>query len=144
MNIDLATAAPLAGLAGGALIGAAAALLLLFNGRVAGISGIAGALLDGHAGDRGWRIAFLLGLVTAPLGYALLHALPVLQIDAAWPRLVAAGTLVGLGTVYGSGCTSGHGVCGLARGSLRSLVATATFVATGMATVFVTHHGLAR
>ena len=126
---------------GGLLIGSAAALLLLANGRVAGISGIVGrALVPGVGETRGWRVAFVLGL---PLGAALVAALAgPLEVDIeASPRtLVAAGLLVGFGTRLGSGCTSGHGVCGLSRGSSRSLVATLTFMTVAALTVFVTRH----
>ncbi|MDC0709180.1 YeeE/YedE family protein [Stigmatella sp. ncwal1] len=130
-------------LLGGALIGLSASLLLLFNGRIAGISGIAGGLFGGMKGERGWRLAFLGGLV----GGGLL-------LRVVWPEtlgtshapgsgwLVAAGLLVGVGTRLGNGCTSGHGVCGLARGSRRSFVATLTFMATGALTVFFVRHVL--
>ena len=131
---------PYAALAGGALIGLAAALFVLLNGRIAGISGIVGGLLRPAAGGAGWRLAFLAGLIGAPLVYALAAALPRPQIDAGWTALVAAGLLVGVGTRYGAGCTSGHGVCGLARLSPRSLVATLAFMAAGFATVFVVRH----
>lgn len=130
-------------LLGGILIGLAASLLLLFNGRVAGISGIVGGLLPPERGDIGWRVAFVAGLVGGGL---LLGGLfprvlgaPVVT-GVAVP--VVAGLLVGFGTRLGNGCTSGHGVCGLARGSLRSLVATLTFMATGALTVFLVRHVL--
>ena len=131
---------PYAALAGGALIGLAAAIFVLFNGRVAGISGILGGLLRPATGGAGWRLAFLAGLVGAPLIYARVAALPVPRIDASWAALVAAGLLVGVGTRYGAGCTSGHGVCGLSRLSPRSLVATLAFMGAGFATVFVIRH----
>jgi uncharacterized membrane protein YedE/YeeE len=127
-------------LLGGALIGAASAWLLLADGRIAGVSGILGGVLRPAAGDWSWRLAFVLGL---PTGYALLAWLggpPPLDIEASTLQLVAAGLLVGFGTRLGSGCTSGHGVCGVARGSPRSLAATATFMALGFVTVFVTRH----
>ena len=127
------------GRAPGAL-GVAAGLLLLFNGRIAGISGIAGVLLRPPKGDAAWRVLFIAGLVLAPFVYALAHVLPPVRIDAGWGMLVVAGLLVGIGTRYASGCTSGHGVCGLSRLSVRSLVATATFMAAGFATVFVVRH----
>ncbi|QPF76551.1 YeeE/YedE family protein [Roseateles sp. DAIF2] len=130
---------PWSALAGGALIGLAAALLVLLNGRIAGISGVLGALLQPSA-ERGWRLAFLAGLIGAPLLWGLLAARPAPRIDAGWGLLVAAGLLVGLGTRYGAGCTSGHGVCGLARLSPRSLVATLVFMAAGFAAVFVARH----
>ena len=138
--IDWAHFTPWTSLAGGVLIGAAAAMFLLLNGKVAGISGILGGLLRPSAGDIGWRVAFIAGLVAAPLLYQLATPLPTVQIDADTGLLVAAGLLVGLGTRYGSGCTSGHGVCGLSRLSPRSLVATAAFMAAGFATVFIIRH----
>ena len=140
MTIDWNSFTPWPALAGGALIGLAAALLLLLNGRVAGISGVLGGLLKPVKGDIAWRAAFVLGLVGAPLAYLLFARLPVPRIDADYAALIAAGLLVGVGTRYGSGCTSGHGVCGLARLSPRSLAATACFMASGFATVFVIRH----
>ena len=128
---------------GGLLIGLAAAMFVLFNGRIAGISGILGGLLRPAPGERGWRIAFLLGLVAAPLVYTLAAPLPAMRIDAGTGTLIAAGLLVGIGTRYGAGCTSGHGVCGLARGSARSLAATLAFMGAGFATVFIVRHLLA-
>ncbi len=127
------------GLGGGALIGLAAALLLWLDGRIAGISGILGGIGDAP-GDRGWRLAFLGGLVLGAGGYAVAAGgLP--QALQGGPLLMAtAGLLVGFGTRLGSGCTSGHGVCGVARLSPRSLAATATFMAAGFVTVFVTRH----
>lgn len=143
MTIDWTTFTPWASLAGGALIGLAAALLVLLNGRIAGISGVLGGLLKPVAGDVNWRVAFIGGLVAAPLVYGLFAAVPSVQIDAGFGTLVAAGLLVGVGTRYGAGCTSGHGVCGLSRLSWRSLVATATFMAAGFATVFFIRHLIA-
>ena len=140
MSIDWNHFTPLAALAGGVLIGIAAAMFVLLNGRIAGISGVLGGLLRPARGDVAWRAAFVLGLVGAPLAYLLFAALPKPQIDAGYGALILAGLLVGVGTRYGGGCTSGHGVCGLARLSPRSLAATATFVAAAMATVFVVHH----
>ena len=131
---------PWTSLAGGVLIGTAAAMLLLLNGKVAGISGIVGGLLRPGAGNIGWRVAFIAGLLAAPLLYQLATPLPAVQIDADTGLLVAAGLLVGVGTRYGSGCTSGHGVCGLSRLSPRSLVATAAFMAAGFVTVFIVRH----
>ena len=122
------------------LIGLAAALFVLLNGRIAGISGVIGGLLKPVKDDVAWRAVFVLGLVSAPWVYALFAALPQPRIDASFGALVIAGLLVGVGTRYGSGCTSGHGVCGLARLSLRSLVATVAFMTAGFATVFVTRH----
>ncbi len=127
------------GLGGGALIGLAAVLLFVIEGRIAGVAGILGGLLSAP-GDRGWRLAFLLGL---PAGSALVAALAgglPQQLLGGWWTLAAAGLLVGFGTRLGSGCTSGHGVCGLARRSPRSMAATAVFMATGILTVFAVRH----
>ena len=140
MTIDWTHFTPWPALAGGLLIGLAAAAFVLVNGRIAGISGILGGLLRPVPGDVAWRVAFLAGLVAAPLAYAVVAPLPTVRIDAGTGTLLTAGLLVGLGTRYGSGCTSGHGVCGLARLSPRSLVATASFMAAGFATVFVLRH----
>ena len=132
---------PISAAAGGFLIGLSAAGLWLFIGRVAGISGIVGGALLLRAGDVGWRIAFIVGLVAAPALYRLLGG-PVPEIEVASPSfvIVAAGLLVGFGTRLGSGCTSGHGVCGLARLSKRSIAATAIFMATAIMTSFVLRH----
>ncbi|RQH04153.1 YeeE/YedE family protein [Paraburkholderia dinghuensis] len=140
MNLDLAHFTPLASLAGGLLIGVAAAMLVLGNGRIAGISGIVGGLINAVRGERAWRIAFIAGIVAAPWLWQLAAPLPTPVIEATPATLIVAGLLVGLGTRYASGCTSGHGVCGLSRGSLRSLVATGTFMAAGFVTVFVVRH----
>lgn len=140
MNIDWNAFTPLASLAGGLLIGLAAATLVLLNGRIAGISGILGGLLGPMKGDVLWRLAFVLGLVASPILYARFAPVPVPRIDAGWVGLVLAGVLVGVGTRYGGGCTSGHGVCGLSRLSPRSLVATAAFMAAGFVTVFLIRH----
>ena len=140
MSLDWNAFTPTTALAGGALIGVAAAVFVLFNGRIAGVSGVLGGLLKPVKGDLGWRIAFILGLVAAPLAYALFASVPEPRIDAGWGDLVIAGLLVGIGTRYGSGCTSGHGVCGLSRLSLRSLVATIAFMGAGFATVVVVRH----
>lgn len=140
MTIDWNNFTPWAALAGGLLIGTSAALFVLFNGRIAGISGILGGMLRPRKGDIAWRLAFLIGLAAAPFAYSLAAPLPTVRIDAGFATLVVAGLLVGAGTRYGSGCTSGHGVCGIARLSLRSLVATAAFMLAGFATVFVARH----
>jgi uncharacterized protein len=140
MTIDWNAFTPGASLAGGLAIGLAAALLVLFNGRIAGISGILGGLLRPSTGDIAWRAAFVVGLVVAPLAWAAFAARPSVHVDAGLPMLAIAGLLVGFGTRLGSGCTSGHGVCGLARVSPRSLVATLVFMATGFAVVFVARH----
>lgn len=142
MSIDWNVFTPWSALAGGVLIGIAVAMFVLLNGRIAGISGIVGALLNPSQGDVAWRAAFISGLVGAPLVYRLFAALPPLRIDAGYGALVLAGVLVGIGTSYGSGCTSGHGVCGLSRLSLRSLAATAAFMGAGFATVFMLRHVL--
>lgn len=140
MTIDWNAFTPYASLAGGVLIGVAAAMFVLLNGRIAGISGILGGLLKPVKGDITWRVAFVLGLVASPLLYALFASVPTPRIDASWAALVLAGLLVGVGTRYGSGCTSGHGVCGLSRLSPRSLAATAAFMGAGFVTVFVVRH----
>lgn len=138
MTIDWTHFTPWTSLAGGVLIGLAAAMLVLLNGRIAGISGIVGGLVAARRGDTAWRVAFVLGLFAAPLVMLLYATAP--RIDAGAGTLVVAGLLVGLGTSYGSGCTSGHGVCGLSRLSPRSLVATAAFMAAGVATVYLARH----
>ena len=140
MSIDWIHFTPWSSLAGGLLIGLATAIFLLVSGRVAGISGIVGGLLPPVKGDVAWRIAFILGLFSAPLVFAAAAPLPQVRIDAGTATLIAAGLLVGVGTRYGSGCTSGHGVCGLSRGSPRSLIATASFMFAGFLTVYVVRH----
>jgi len=140
MTLDWNAFTPWPALAGGLLIGLAAAMFALLNGRIAGISGILGGLLRPVRGDAGWRVAFIAGLVGAPLAYRLFSALPPVQVDAGYGLLVVAGLLVGVGTRYGSGCTSGHGVCGISRLSPRSLIATITFMGAGFAVVFVMRH----
>jgi len=140
MHIDWVHFTPLAALGGGILIGLAAALLLLANGRIAGISGIAGGLLRPSGGDIGWRLAFLLGLVCAPLAWLVFGAMPPAQIDHAPALLTLSGLLVGIGTRFGSGCTSGHGVSGISRLSPRSIAATVCFMLAGFVTVFVMRH----
>ncbi len=143
MNLDWAHFTPWSSLTGGILLGVASAIFILINGRILGISGILGGLLPPKLGDASWRIAFLLGMFAAP---TVFHAVvPVEYITA--PRIeatewmiVVAGLLVGIGTRYASGCTSGHGVCGLSRLSLRSLVATGSFMGAGFVTVYVVRH----
>jgi uncharacterized membrane protein YedE/YeeE len=130
---------PVSALIGGALIGLGAAVLVVFNGRVAGISGILGGVLDGEKSNLAWRTAFVAGLIAAAgLGLRLFGT--SIEIAADWPVLIAAGLLVGAGSRLGSGCTSGHGVCGMARGSKRSIVATLVYMAVAVATVYVTRH----
>lgn len=140
MTIDWAHFTPWASLAGGLLIGVATAMFLLFNGRIAGISGVVGGLLRPARGDVAWRVAFVLGIMLAPFAFGLASPLPDVQVDANTMTLIAAGLLVGIGTRYGSGCTSGHGVCGLSRRSPRSIVATASFMLAGFVTVYVVRH----
>jgi len=137
MTIDWIAFTPWSALAGGALIGLAAAMFVLLNGRIAGISGILAGLLVPRAGDVRWRVAFLLGLVIAPLLYETWRPLPPIRVDATYGVLAVAGLLVGVGTRYAAGCTSGHGVCGLSRLSPRSLAATLVFMAAGFLTVFM-------
>jgi uncharacterized protein len=140
LTIDMSAFTPVAALTGGVLIGIAAAMLVLFNGRIAGISGILGGLLRPRKSDVNWRLAFLLGLLAAPAAYAWFATLPASRMETGNTLLIVAGLLVGVGTRYGAGCTSGHGVCGLSRLSWRSLAATLAFMAAGFATVFVTRH----
>ncbi|AEB56424.1 YeeE/YedE family protein [Ectopseudomonas mendocina] len=140
MNIDWTSFTPWSALAGGALIGLAASVFALVNGRVAGISGLLGSLLQRQAEGRGEKAAFLLGLLLAPGLWVMFAALPTIHFETGSLSLIVAGLLVGIGTRYGSGCTSGHGVCGISRLSPRSLVATLCFMATGFATVFVLRH----
>ena len=141
--MDWAHFTPWASLTGGVILGIASAIFILVNGRILGISGILGGLLPPKVGDTTWRIAFLLGFAAAP---TVFHAVVPAQyitaprIDATDLMVVVAGLLVGIGTRYASGCTSGHGVCGLSRLSPRSLVATASFMGAGFATVYVMRH----
>ncbi len=125
---------------GGLLIGIAVAAFMLLNGRVAGISGILGGLLRWQSKDRAWRMAFLLGLVLAPPLYGSIYQRLDIRIDASYPLLLIAGVLVGFGSRLGGGCTSGHGICGLARRSLRSEIATGVFMAVGIVTVYLARH----
>lgn len=142
MTIDWIHFSPWTALAGGILLGLAAAAFILINGRILGISGILGGLLLPKRSDASWRVFFLLGLVLAPASLSLLapDLIRAPRIEADNILIVAAGLLVGLGTRYGSGCTSGHGVCGLSRLSPRSMVATLAFMAAGFATVHVMRH----
>jgi uncharacterized protein len=144
MFIDWDSFTPISALAGGLLIGLASAWLLLANGRIAGISGILGGLFtptkENGSKDRSWRLAFILGLLAGPMLWALLHPLPPIEIRAGLLQLIAAGLLVGVGTRYAAGCTSGHGVCGLARLSPRSFAATLSFMGAGFATVYLIRH----
>ncbi|MBA3609971.1 MAG: YeeE/YedE family protein [Rubrobacter sp.] len=134
---------PVSGLLGGGLIGLSVALMLLLNGRIVGISGIVGGLLTLKFQDTAWRAAFVAGLVLGALAYILMAGdASAVQVLAPLPVVVVGGLLVGFGTRLGSGCTSGHGLCGMARFSRRSMVATATFFGVAMLTVFLTHHVL--
>lgn len=140
MILDLTHFSPATALAGGLVIGLASALFVLGSGRIAGISGILGGLLDADRGERAWRVAFTGGMLIAPWAFRLVAPLPTATVSASPPILVLAGLLVGIGTRYASGCTSGHGVCGISRGSARSVVATIAFMAAGFLTVLVSRH----
>ena len=140
MTIDWNAFTPWPSLLGGVLIGIAAAMFALLNGRIAGVSGVLGGLLKAARHDVAWRVAFVAGLVAAPAAYTLFAVLPLPVIDAGSGTVALAGVLVGIGTRYGAGCTSGHGICGLSRLSPRSLVATLAFMSAGFATVFVVRH----
>jgi uncharacterized protein len=133
---------PLSAMIGGALIGLASIWMMLADGRIAGVSGIVGGLLKGVRGDVAWRIAFIAGLVAAPLVTGMVAPVPPVDTDAGVGLLLVAGFVSGVGARSGGGCTSGHGVCGLARRSPRSMVATLLFIASGMATVYVLRHML--
>ena len=134
---------PVSAAIGGALIGLAATLLMLLTGRIAGISGIFADCLGSSLDDKGWRIAFIAGLLLAPLAAGLLgYPMPSPQMPASWSVIIVAGLLVGFGTRLSGGCTSGHGVCGIARLSARSLVATAIFMATAVVVVALSRHVL--
>ena len=139
MSIDWAAFTPYSALIGGALIGLASVLLILGIGRVAGISGIVGGLFSGYRTEQ-WRWCFLVGLLASPWLYQLFAVFPAVQITSDVPVLVVAGLLVGVGTRYATGCTSGYGVCGLSQLSVRSLVATLSFMMVGFITVYVMKH----
>jgi len=133
--------APVSAAIGGVLIGLSATMLWLANGRIAGISGIVGSLWTPQTGDVAWRIAFAIGLIAAPVLYRMAGGeLPHIAVSVPWPLIIIAGLLVGFGTRLGGGCTSGHGVCGLARLSRRSLLATGSFMATAILTSFILRH----
>ena len=130
-------------LLGGGLIGAAATLLMLLLGRIFGATGVLAGLVSPAKGDWAWRAALLAGMISGPLAFrALTGAMPTVDVPVSWPMLLASGAIVGIGVTFASGCTSGHGVCGLARLSRRSFIATATFMATAGLTVFVVRHVL--
>src|SRR5271167_2469767 len=136
----MANFTPVSAAIGGALIGLSAVLLMLFNGRIAGISGILGGLLNTGTSDRAWRLAFIAGLIAAPLAAgAAGYAVPAPQLPG-MAMIAVAGVLVGFGTRLGSGCTSGHGICGIARLSPRSLAATVVFMMSAIVVVALTHH----
>ncbi len=139
MTILWDTQLALNALYGGIAIGIAASLLVTLNGRIAGISGIVGGLLKPEKGNVAWRIAFIVGLLISPLVYGFFAPLPTVTLQANSSTIIIAGLLVGFGTRLGNGCTSGHGVCGIARFSTRSIIATLIFMVTGMATVFIMH-----
>lgn len=133
---------PILALLGGALIGLASVLLMMLTGRIAGISGILGGCLTLAAGDKVWRLAFIVGLMLAPVTSGVLgYPLPMPQMPASWVTIVIAGLLVGFGARLGGGCTSGHGVCGIARISTRSIVATAIFMGAAMVVVAIMRYG---
>ena len=139
MNVLVDTDSWLRAAGGGLMIGLAAGLMIVFNGRIAGVSGVLGGLiLDRGGGDRRWRAMFLAGMVLgATILASVVVSLPPARLQTGWPGMAIAGLVVGYGTRMGSGCTSGHGVCGIARLSTRSIVATVTFMAFGVVTVFV-------
>ena len=140
MTIDWTNFTPLPALFGGVLIGVAAAALLLVNGRILGVSGIAGGLLQPRTADTGWRLAFIAGLLVPPLVLGLAGLTEAPKFPGSLWLIALAGLLVGFGSRMGSGCTSGHGICGLARLSKRSIVATLCFLLTGFLTVYLTRH----
>lgn len=140
MNVDWLNFTPWSSLAGGILIGLAASLFIVANGRIAGISGLIANLLERGSEGVSEKALFLLGLLVAPLLWELFTALPQMEFQTGWFGLVVAGALVGVGTRYGSGCTSGHGVCGISRLSPRSMIATACFMFSGFTTVFFLRH----
>lgn len=140
MNIAWEAFSPYSALAGGVVIGIATAMFLILNGRIAGISGILGGLFRPMPGDILWRVAFIIGLIAAPTVWVAIAPMPEIRIDAGYDTLILAGLLVGVGTRFGSGCTSGHGVCGLSRFSIRSLFATLSFMFSGFVMVFIVRH----
>ncbi|MDI3274598.1 YeeE/YedE family protein [Pseudomonas sp. MDT1-16] len=140
MMLDTLHFTPWSALTGGALIGLAASVMLVANGRVAGISGLLGSLLAPGGSGRGEKAFFILGLLAAPLLWALFQVWPAIEFKTGTVGLIIAGLCVGIGTRYGSGCTSGHGVCGISRLSPRSIVATLSFMFAGFVTVFVLRH----
>ncbi len=141
MQIDWLSFTPIPSLLGGMILGVAAASYVLLHGRILGISGIVSGLLQPKDGDRAWRVALILGLLTSPFWAALIFEIrPIVEVNSDWVAIVIAGLLVGFGSQYGSGCTSGHGICGLSRMSPRSLVATISFMGAGFLIVFILRH----
>lgn len=137
----MANFTPISAAIGGALIGLAAVLLMMLNGRIAGVAGVFAGLIDPLSTDRGWRATFVIGLIAAPLSAALLgYTIPIPHMPPSLITIAAAGLLVGFGTRLGNGCTSGHGICGIARLSPRSITATAVFMAAAIVVVAVTRH----
>ena len=132
---------PVSAAIGGALIGLSAVMLMAFTGRIAGISGIVAGLINPQTNDRAWRAAFVTGLIAAPAGAAILgYAVPTPQMPGSYITIVVGGLLVGFGSRLGSGCTSGHGICGIARLSPRSIAATIVFMMAAIVVVAITHH----
>lgn len=140
MLIDWENFTPWLSLLGGVLIGIATSLLLLVNGKIAGISGILGGLLRLPRSGTLWRILFFLGMVSAPITYRFISSVPTINIEANWLIIIIGGICVGIGTRISGGCTSGHGVCGLSRLSLHSFIATLIFMSTGVIIVFFVRH----
>lgn len=140
MTIDWLSFTPWSAAIGGVILGLAAAIFMLVNGRIAGVSGIIGGLFRPTMADLPWRVAFILGLIVAPSVYGAFQYLPDFPIRADYSTLIAAGLLVGVGTRYGAGCPSGHGICGISRLSLRSIAAVICFMLAGVATVYVARH----
>ena len=143
MLIDWNNFTPWSAISGGVMLGIASALFILLNGRIACICGILGGLYRPQRNDIGWRVAFIVGLILAPLAWATVNTLPNINIEASNSLLAISGLIVGISTRYGSGCTSGHGVCGISRLSPRSIIATLAFMGTGFLTVFIVRHVLA-
>jgi len=137
MQIAWENFTPYSALLGGVLIGAAASLLMMLNGKIAGVSGIASGIMTNIFGERLWRLCFVGGLIVSPMVYQCFAPIPEIKITGGWTSTILAGLIVGIGTRFASGCTSGHGVCGLARCSFRSLIATMCFMFTGFLTVYL-------
>ncbi|WP_272539104.1 MULTISPECIES: YeeE/YedE family protein [unclassified Providencia] len=140
MSIDWANFTPVSAAIGGVFIGVAVAILLVFNGRIAGISGILGGILKPTKGDTAWKVAFILGIIISPILFTWFAYTPEVNIAASTPILIIAGLFVGFGTRLGGGCTSGHGICGMARFSRRSIVAVLIFMIVAFVTVAISNH----